>query len=87
MKKIREFDFSKARRVTPVETEMFRRAYENTFGMKPPPRGRPPKGIEKYQDVHIKLDPRILLWAKQQAKKQGIGYQTFLNEFLLKQAA
>ena len=31
MKKIKEFDFSRARRVTPQETEMYRKAIENTL--------------------------------------------------------
>lgn len=85
---IPEFDFSKARRVTPAETAMFRRAYKNTFGHWPPKRGRPPKKTsQKYKDVHIKLHPDALKWAKTRAKQQGVGYQTVINELLLKQAA
>jgi uncharacterized protein (DUF4415 family) len=86
MKREKEFDFSRARRVTPRETARFRRAYENTFHVKPPPRGRPPKGPEKYLDVHIRLHPKALLWARAQAKRRGIGYQTFINELLLERA-
>lgn len=85
---IPEVDFSKARRVTPAETEMFRKAIENTFGIARPPRGRPPKKAHlKYRDIHLKIHPRALLWAKAKAKKEGVGYQTVINETLLKHAA
>jgi len=87
MKKKKEFDFSKARRVTPEETETFRRAIENTFHIKRPARGRPPKGPDKYRAVHIRLHPRILVWARAQAKRRGIGYQTLINETLLHHAS
>jgi uncharacterized protein (DUF4415 family) len=87
MKKTEEFDFSKARRVTPAETEMFRKAIENTLHIKRLPRGRPPKGPDKYHVVHIRLHPRALQWARDQAKRRGIGYQTVINETLLHHAA
>ncbi|MFI5347859.1 MAG: BrnA antitoxin family protein [Elusimicrobiota bacterium] len=87
MKKRKDFDFSKARRVTPEETEVFRRAIENTFAIQRPPRGRPPKGADKYRAVHIRLHPRILAWARAKAKRRGIGYQTLINETLLRHAA
>jgi len=66
---------------------MYRKAYENTFGEKPPKRGRPLKGSDKYQAVHIRIHPKALKWAKAQAKKRGIGYQTVINETLLGHAA
>lgn len=88
MKKIKEeFNLSKLRRVTPEETEMFRKAIENTFHIKLPVRGRPPKGPEKYREIHIRLHPKALQWARAQAKKRGIGYQTVINETLLHHAA
>lgn len=86
MKKVKEFDFSKARRVTPQETLVFKKAIENTFHIKRPVRGRPPKGLAKYRDVHIRLHPIALEWAHTQAKYRGIGYQTFINEILLRSA-
>jgi uncharacterized protein (DUF4415 family) len=86
MKKEKRFDFSKARPVTPDETETFRKAIENTFGIKRPHRGRPPKGGDKYRAIHIRLDPRILAWARTAAKLRGIGYQTLINETLLQHA-
>ena len=85
--KRREFDFSRARRVTLAEHRMFRKAFENTFGEKPPYRGRPPKGKLKYVGIYIRLDPKALAWARAQAKKSGIGYQTIINETLLRHAA
>jgi len=87
MNKIKEFDFSKARRVTPEETKMFKKAIENTFNIKRPNRGRPPKGAEKYKDVHIRLHPKALQWAKSEGKKQKMGYQTIINKTLLHHAA
>ena len=87
MKKAKEFDFSKARRITAEERRAYREAYENTFGRKMPPRGRPPKGADKYQAIHIRLHPKALLWAREQARRRGIGYQTVNNETLLTRAA
>ena len=83
-----EFDFSKARRITPAEVARYRKAYENTFGVPPPVRGRPAKLPHlKYRDIHLKIHPVALKWAKAKAKKQGVGYQTVINETLLKHAA
>jgi uncharacterized protein (DUF4415 family) len=87
MRKEKEFDFSKARRVTPSETAVFRKAIEKTFDLKRPVRGRPPKGVDKYRDVHIRLHPKALSWARSRAKERGIGYQTLINELLLHHAA
>jgi hypothetical protein len=84
---IPEFDFSKARRITPAEIRMFRQAFKNTFGYYPPARGRPPKkSHHKYRDIHIKIHPVALRWAKSKAKQLGIGYQTVINEVLLSEA-
>jgi predicted DNA binding CopG/RHH family protein len=87
MSRAKEFDFSKARRVTHQETEMFRQAIENTFGIKRPRRGRPLKGHKKYRDIHMKIHPKALRWLKTKAKKRGVGYQTVINEILLSHAA
>jgi predicted DNA binding CopG/RHH family protein len=81
---IPEFNFSKARRVSPQENEMFRKALQNTFGIKRPKRGRPPKHPrDKYLDVHLKIHPTAFMWLKKTAKKRGVGYQTIINEELL----
>ena len=82
------FDFSKARRVTPEEYVKFKKAAEKTLGRKLPPRGRPPKkDHERHRPVTIRLHPEALAWAKEEAKRRGIGYQTVINEVLLRHAA
>jgi len=86
MKKAKEFDFTKARRITAEERRAYRQAYENTFGRKMPARGRPPKGADKYQAINIRLHPKALRWAREQARRRGIGYQTVINETLLSRA-
>lgn len=78
----------RARRVTPEEHLRFRQAYINTFGKEPPVRGRPVKAPHlKYLDIHLKLHPKALRWARAEAKRRGIGYQTLINEVLLHNAA
>jgi predicted DNA binding CopG/RHH family protein len=86
MKKEKDFDFTRARRVTPRQTAAFRQAIEKTFHVHRPSRGRPPKGLAKYQPIHIRLHPKALRWAKTEAKHRGIGYQTVINELLLHHA-
>lgn len=77
-----------ARHATPKETEKYRRAIENTLGAPRPPRmGRPPKGEDKYRPVFIRLHPSVLAWAKSEAKRRSMGYQTIINEALLHRAA
>jgi hypothetical protein len=71
MKKTEQFDFSRTRRVAPFETAMFRKAIKDIFHVKRARRGRPPK---------------VLAWARAQAKRRGCGYQTFINETLLRHA-
>jgi uncharacterized DUF497 family protein/predicted DNA binding CopG/RHH family protein len=76
------------RRVTPEEHARFQDAYVNTFGKEPPRRGRPRKSLShKYRDIHLKLHPKALGWAQSEAKRRGIGYQTLINEILLRHAA
>lgn len=86
MKKTDRFPFERARKITRSELKTFGAAYRNTFGEEPPRRGRPRKGPDKYRDVHIKLHPKALAWARAQAKREGIGYQTLINQVLLRQA-
>jgi hypothetical protein len=50
MKKESEFPFERARRVTPEESQKFREAISEQFGMKLRKRGRPAKNEdEKYE--------------------------------------
>jgi len=47
-------------------------------------RGRPPKREEdKYRSTHIFFHPKIIDWARAEAEKRGIGYQSVINEVLL----
>lgn len=32
----------------------------------------------------IRLDPDVLFWLEEEAEKEGVGYQTYLNSFLKK---
>ncbi|MCC6765630.1 MAG: BrnA antitoxin family protein [Deltaproteobacteria bacterium] len=87
MSTAKSFLFEKARRVTARETEAARKAIEKKLGAKRPRRGRPSKGAAKYQPVSIRLSPKVLIWAKQEARRRGVGYQTVINETLLKASA
>lgn len=88
MKKQKEFPFSKARRVSEQESESFRKAIEDKLGSKRPKRGRPPKDpATKMKAISIRLHPRVLAWAKKEAKRRGVGYQTIINEVLLEKIA
>jgi uncharacterized protein (DUF4415 family) len=84
MKKESEFPFERARRVTPEESQKFREAISEQFGTKLRGRGRPAKAEgEKYELISLRLHPKALAWAKEEAQKRGIGYQTVINEILL----
>lgn len=88
MKHIKEFPFDQARRVTAVEIKQAHKAIEKKLGKKRKSRGRPPKPLsERYRAVSIRLHPKVMSWAKAKAKKQHVGYQTVINEVLLKLAA
>ena len=58
MTRIKEFDFSKARRVTDKELKMARKAIEAKLCVKRPLRGRPSKGLDKYKSIQIRLNPQ-----------------------------
>ncbi len=85
MKKPKEFRFDKARKVTPEETEMFRKAIEKKLNVQLPKRGRPPKTErEKFIPISIRLHPEALARVKKEAARQGVGYQTVINRLLMK---
>ncbi|OGQ41209.1 MAG: AT hook motif protein [Deltaproteobacteria bacterium RIFCSPLOWO2_12_FULL_40_28] len=88
MKSTKDFPFEKARRITAKEVALARKAIEHITGKKRKLRGRPPKSsIEKYKAISIRLHPRVIEWAKREAKKKGIGYQTIISQVLLKKVA
>lgn len=79
-----EFPFERARRATPEESQAFRAAIADQFRVKLRKRGRPSKEEEeKYEPISIRLHPKVLAWARAEAEKRGIGYQTVINEVLL----
>ena len=78
-------ELKRARRVTPKETEAFRRAVEEKLGVSRPPRiGRPPKHpSEKYVPISWRTPPEVMEWLVTQARQTGVGkYQTFLSLLL-----
>ncbi|AFZ31477.1 hypothetical protein Glo7428_2988 [Gloeocapsa sp. PCC 7428] len=78
-----EFPVDRARRVSDEETAEFRKAIEEQFGVTLRKRGRPAKSkSEKYVQVSLRLDPAVINWAKEQAEREGIGYQTVINNTL-----
>ncbi|MBI1815472.1 MAG: BrnA antitoxin family protein [Deltaproteobacteria bacterium] len=87
MKRAKDFPIEQARRVTAREVEAARKAIEERLGRKRVRRGRPPKGDEKYAPFSIRLHPRVIAWAKKEAKRRGLGYQTVINEALIKATA
>ena len=38
---------------------------------------------EKNEPISITFHPKVLAWAKEEAKKRGVGYETAINEALL----
>lgn len=88
MKSSKNFPFENARRITSQEVAAGKKAIEEKTGKKRTSRGRPAKSDdEKFVATSIRLHPKIIAWAKKEAKKQGVGYQTIINEVLLKKAA
>ena len=76
-----EFPFNRARRVTPEEHQRFKAALKAQFESKLQDES------ESYESVSIQLHPKVLLWAKEEAKKRGIEYQNVINEVLLRQVS
>ena len=87
MKTQENFPFERARRVTAREVELARQAIEERTGVRRPARGRPPKAAaDCYRATSIRLHPKVLAWARREAKRRKIGYQTVINEVLLERA-
>lgn len=82
-------DFRRARRPTSHEIEANRKGIEAKLGVSRPRRvGRPTKYPgTKLRSVTIRLHPRVIAWAKTEAKRLGIGYQAVINEALMHRAA
>lgn len=88
MSRAKEFPFEAARRVTAREVESARKAIAAKLGKERPRRGRPAKDeAERYRAVSIRLHPRVIEWAKKEARRRGVGYQTVINTVLLRASA
>jgi len=88
MKNSKSFPFEKARRISSKEVSEARKAIAKETGKKRRSRGRPPKpSKDKYQAIFIRLHPVVVQWAKKEAKRRKVGYQTVINEVLLKSVA
>lgn len=84
-KKVTEFPFEEARRITAKEVAAARIAVKEQFDIEPPKHGIPTKDeSERYEPVSIRLHPKVIKWAKEEAQRRGVGYQTVINEALLK---
>jgi uncharacterized protein (DUF4415 family) len=87
MRTPKDFPFERARRVTNREVELARAAIEERTGVRRPARGRPPKpDTERYRATSIRLHPKAIAWARREARKRKVGYQTIINEVLLEKA-
>ncbi len=76
------------RHPTAAELRRNRRAIGAKLGIRLPSRGRPPKPVgEKYHPISIRLDPRIIRWAKSEGRRRGLKYQSIINKALLQIAA
>jgi uncharacterized protein (DUF4415 family) len=73
-------------RVTQEEHDRFRRALSKPGHLLPSRMGRPPKGEQKYKSVNMRIAPDVLARLRLKAAKQGIGYQTLINQLLARAA-
>lgn len=84
-KKVSEFPFESARQITAKEVAAATEAVKAQFEIEPPKRGRFTKDeSERNEPVSIRLHPKVIKWAREEAEKRGVGYQTVINEALLK---
>lgn len=81
------FPFERARRIASADVEENRKAIEAFTGKPRAKRPGPPPtpAAQKHKPVSIRLHPAVLKWAKKEAMKRGIGYQTVINQVLLKE--
>jgi predicted DNA binding CopG/RHH family protein len=74
----------RARRVTPEEHQHFKAMVAKQLATQSDA-NTVLNPEEPYQAVSLQLHPKVLTWAKTEAQKRGIEYQTVINEVLLKQ--
>ena len=79
-----EFPFTNARRISESEVIAAEQAIKQQFGINLTQRKTSIKNeTENYQSISIQLHPKIITWAKSEAEKKGVEYQTIINEVLL----
>jgi predicted DNA binding CopG/RHH family protein len=79
-----EFPFANARRISESEVIAAEQAIKQQFGINLTQRKTSIKNeTENYQSISIQLHPKIITWAKAEAEKKGVEYQTIINEVLL----
>ena len=72
------------KRLTKKQHEKFKKTAENTLKKL----GRPAlEENKKYIPTYIRFHPKVVAWAKKESKKRGIGYQTVINDELLKKVS
>ena len=68
----RGVDFSDIPEASPAQLRAMRRV------------GRPPLGVAARRLIAIRIDPQVLRAVRREAKRQGLGYQSLINELLAK---
>jgi predicted DNA binding CopG/RHH family protein len=76
----------RAHRVTPAEHQHFKTLLAQQLGTQSVA-NTVITPEEPYQAVSLQLHPKILNWAKAEAQKRGIEYQTVINEVLRRQVS
>ena len=66
----RRIDFSDIPEASPAQFRAMRRV------------GRPPLGAAARRLIAIRIDPHVLGAVRQEAKRQGVGYQSLINDLL-----
>lgn len=72
------------KRATKKQHQEFKKVAENTLKKI----GRPAVNEnDKYIPTYIRFHPKIVAWAKKESKRKGVGYQTIINNELLKKVS
>jgi uncharacterized protein (DUF4415 family) len=68
----RRIDFSDIPELSPAQLRAMRRV------------GRPPLGTTARRLIAIRIDPQVLAAIRREARRQGRGYQSLINDLLAK---
>lgn len=69
-RKIKKIDFSDIPEIDSNQMSMMKRV------------GRPPLGETTKQLIALRIEPRVVEELKELASKEGVGYQTLINQIL-----